>query len=118
MPTDRQRLRLLWRLLRITTASYFVLGAHREDWIRLRIDSSWDWMQAFELRSLEVAPRSAGQPEVSWHAVVRCRSDRVELIIEGHVEIRWSHGRFLGVPESKVYLDTPHALVPGYNPLA
>ncbi len=35
----------------------------------------------------------------------------------GHVEVRWSHGRFRGAPEAKVYLDTPHADVPGYSPL-
>ncbi len=37
--------------------------------------------------------------------------------IEGHVEIRWSHGRFGQVPEAKVYLDSPHHGVPGYFPL-
>ena len=37
--------------------------------------------------------------------------------IEGHVEIRWTHGRFSGAPEAKVHLDThPHA-VAGYFPL-
>ncbi len=118
MPTQRQRLRLLWRLLRITTATYFVLGSDREAQLRLRVDSAWDWMQAFTLRSFEAAPRAAGQPEVTWRAIVRRRSDGVELAIDGHVEIRWSHGRFVGSPESKVYLDTPHVLVPGYNSLA
>ena len=37
--------------------------------------------------------------------------------VGGHVEVRWSHGRFGGLPEAKVYLDTPHARVPGYFPL-
>jgi hypothetical protein len=37
------------------------------------------------------------------------------VVVEGHVEVRWSHGRFLGSPEAKVYLDTPHVHVPGYN---
>lgn len=40
-----------------------------------------------------------------------------EVEVAGHVEIRWSHGRFGGHPEAKVYLDTPHAQVPGYHPL-
>jgi len=35
--------------------------------------------------------------------------------VEGHVELRWSHGRFGGPPEAKVYLDTPHHEVPGYH---
>jgi len=37
--------------------------------------------------------------------------------VQGHVEIRWSHGRFSGAPEAKVYLDTPHANVPVFHPL-
>ena len=41
---------------------------------------------------------------------LRTRSTRVV----GHIEVRWSHGRFGGLPEAKGYLDTPHHLVPGY----
>jgi hypothetical protein len=45
------------------------------------------------------------------------RVSGAERVVEGHVEGRWSHGRFQGAPEAKVYLDTPHAEVPGYHPL-
>ena len=38
-------------------------------------------------------------------------------MIEGHVEVRWSHGKFAGVPEAKIYLDTPHHEVAGYEPI-
>ncbi len=117
MAVQRDQRRLLWRLLRITTATYFVLGSDRATHLRLRIDSAWDWQQAYELRAFEVAARHAGQPEVAWQATIRRRLDGAELTVSGHVEIRWSHGRFLGSPEAKVYLDTPHALVPGYNVL-
>jgi hypothetical protein len=105
----------LWRILRITTATYFVLGTDNTAHLRLRIDSAWDWMQSFELCGFAVSPRSVRQPEVAWQATIRRRSDGQVGIVEGHVEVRWSHGRFLGFPESKVYLDTPHAEVPGYN---
>ena len=40
-----------------------------------------------------------------------------ERTVDGHVEVRWSHGRFGKPPEAKVYLDTPHHRVPGYVPL-
>ena len=109
---------LLWRLLRITSATFFVLGTDHAAHLRFRIDSAWDWNQSYELRKFDVSPRTAGQPEVGWRAVVRSRSDRDEHVVNGHVEVRWSHGRFLGNPESKVYLDTPHAMVPGYHQLA
>lgn len=111
------RLRLLWRMLRISGSAYFILGTDAASHLRFRIDSAWDWMQNYELRTFTVAKREAGQPEVGWQAVVRRRSDGTDADINGHVEIRWSHGRFYGVPEAKVYLDTPHSRVPGYNAL-
>jgi hypothetical protein len=108
---------MLWRLLRIGSAPYFVLGAAASGFVRLRIATPWDWRLHFELRSFDVEPRPGGQPMVTWRAAVRERDTRVERVVEGHVEVRWSHGRFAGRPEAKVYLDTPHASVPGYFPL-
>ena len=117
LSTPRLRLKLLWRMLRISTATYFVLGSGKGHNLRLRVDSNWDWMQAYDLIDLLLEPRDAGQPEVGWSASVRRRDHGDELRVEGHVEIRWSHGRFLGGPEAKVYLDTPFADVPGYHQL-
>lgn len=117
LATARDRTALLWRLLRLGPAPYFVLGTGRGDVLRLRVATPWDWRQAYELRAFEVAPATAGQPQVDWSATVRRREDHVEVEVVGHVEIRWSHGRFGGLPEAKVYLDTPHTRVPGYFPL-
>ena len=108
---------MLWRLLRIGSAPYFVLGASNDGFLRLRIGTPWDWRQAFELRGFEVEARSGGQPMVSWCAVVRDRAHNREQVVEGHVEVRWSHGRFAAPPEAKVYLDTRHGEIPGYFPL-
>ncbi|MDZ7677586.1 MAG: hypothetical protein U5K29_03430 [Acidimicrobiales bacterium] len=118
LDSDRKRLRMLWRLCRIGDAPYFVLGSDRTSSLRLRVASAWDWMQDFELVTLRIEAREAGQPEVAWHAEVRERSTARPVDVRGHVEIRWSHGRFSGSPEAKVYLDTPHFEVPGYHPLA
>lgn len=117
LTTKNIKLRLLWRMLRISGAAYFVLGTDKSAHLRLRVDSAWDWSQMYELRNLTVTARPAGQPEVGWNATVRRKLDGADISIDGHVEIRWSHGRFVGAPESKVYLDTPHARVPGYHPL-
>jgi len=117
LPTTRSRLEMLWRMTRIAAATYFVLGASRADPIRLRVGSKWDWLQEFELRAFDVEARRAGQPEVAWEANVRRRDDRATRVVRGHVEIRWSHGRFGGFPEAKVYLDVPHDAVPGYHQL-
>jgi hypothetical protein len=105
---------MLWRLLRIGSAPYFVLGSSAERSLRLRIATSWDWRQHYQLASISLEPQRGGQPRVGWHAVVRDRTSAETSEVTGHIEVRWSHGRFGGLPEAKGYLDTPHHLVPGY----
>ena len=65
---------MLWRLLRIGSAPYFVLGSSAERSLRLRIATSWDWRQHFQLGSIALEPQRGGQPRVGWHAVVRDRA--------------------------------------------
>jgi hypothetical protein len=108
---------MLWRLLRMGSAPYFILGADGSEVLRLRVATPWDWRQRFVLRSFGCTAQSGGQPRVGWSAVIEDRHSRSPSHVDGHVEIRWSHGRFGGNPEAKLYLDTPHPLVPGYHPL-
>ncbi|HET8620772.1 MAG TPA: hypothetical protein VFM27_17515, partial [Acidimicrobiales bacterium] len=107
----------LWRFLRVAAATYFVLGSDGTRMVRMRVGSPWDWRQSFRLRRFDVEPAATRQPVVTWAATVEDREAGEDRTVEGHVEIRWSHGRFAGPPEAKVYLDTPHHLVPGYWPL-
>jgi len=122
--TAREREAMLWRLLRLQAAPYFVLGATTGgEPLRYRVGTPWDFRNQFEMKSFDAWPDSAGQPMVRWRAEVlehaaHQESSRERHVIEGHVEIRWTHGRFSGAPEAKVHLDShPHA-VPGYFPLA
>ena len=105
---------MLWRLLRIGSAPYFVLGSSAERSLRLRIATSWDWRQQFQLIAITMEGQLGGQPRVGWEAVVRDRASHEVHSVVGHIEVRWSHGRFGGLPEAKGYLDTAHHLVPGY----
>jgi hypothetical protein len=106
--------RVLWRLLRIGSTPYFVLGAARQGSLRLRIGTAWDWRQHYRIEDFSVVPVARAQPVVEWHVVVAHRRSTRRVMIDGHVEIRWSHGKFAQPPEAKVYLDTPHHRVPGY----
>ncbi len=107
---------LLWRMLRISEAPYYMLGVSKDakETLRLRIGTPWDWNSLFKLKGLEITPKSAGQPTVSWRAIVINKVTQKELYVQGHVEVRWSHGRFNQNPEAKVYLDTPHKELPVY----
>ncbi|MCP4967586.1 MAG: hypothetical protein GY926_20425 [bacterium] len=119
MPTARKREAMLWRLLRLESAPYFVLGESADSKpLRYRVATPWDFRLRFKFRELAVAPsREAQQPVVHWQALVQDETTGAESTVRGHVEIRWSHGRFGPSPEAKVYLDTPHHEVPGYFPL-
>lgn len=109
--------RLLWRLLRIGNAAYFLLGADAKRPLRLRVASPWDWRQAYRFLGLRIEAAAAGQPQVDWEATYVDRGSTERRSVRGHVEVRWSHGRFAHPPEAKVYLDTPADELPGYFPL-
>ena len=113
--SDRES--MLWRLLRIGSAPYYVLGSDGRDSMRLRVDTPWDWRQRYTLETFEIDAQEFGQPRVGWSAVCADLRRGGHREVRGHIQIRWSHGRFRQRPEAKVYLDTPHAEVPGYNPL-
>ena len=71
--------------------------------LRYRVSTPWDFREGWKLRSFDVWPDPAGQPLVRWRADVTERPTSSRRAIEGHVEIRWSHGRFSGAPEAKVH---------------
>jgi hypothetical protein len=54
---------------------------------------------------------------VDWVGTYERRSSRRPASVRGHVEVRWSHGRFAQPPEAKIYLDTPTDQLPGYYSL-
>lgn len=115
LSTVRDQELMLWRLLRFNSSPYFVLGASAGRTLRLRIGTPWDWRQLYRLSSFQVSgSASAGQPRVEWTARVEKRDSHEPVELCGHVEVRWSHGKFCGSPEAKVYLDSPHESVPGY----
>jgi hypothetical protein len=118
LDTRAKRELQLWRLLRLETSPYFVLGATKAGAaVRYRVATPWDWRQAFRLRSLDITAADAGQPLVEWQALVEDRATGADRTVEGVIEVRWSHGRFSAV-EAKLHLTTPPEAVPGYFPLA
>lgn len=116
--TSSEREEMLWSLLRLHAAPYFILGVDSgKHPMRYRVDTPWDFRQRYIFESFDVYPDTdMGQPTVRWKANLIDRSLSRAVHVKGHVEIRWSHGRFSTV-EAKVYLDTPYERTPGYNNL-
>ncbi len=115
--SDRARAVTLWRLLRLAPAPYFILGTSVSGTTRLRVGTPWDFNRAYKLVGLEISVQAGGQARVGWRAAVQEIVTGETRDILGHVEIRWSHGRFGAPPEAKVYLDSAPNTVPGYWPL-
>lgn len=118
LSSARAREAMVWRLLRLQAAPYFVLGATTAgEPLRYRVGTPWDFRSRFEVKTFDAWPDGVGQPMVRWRAEVHDRVEDERHAVEGHVEIRWTHGRFSGAPEAKVHLDTHPHEVPGYFPL-
>lgn len=113
--TRRLREEMVWRLLRFQAAPYFILGmSHRGVPLRVRVATPWDIRDKYEFLGLEIEPGARAQAVVGWRATFRSvASDSIQWA-EGHVQVRWSHGKFGQVPEAKVYLDTAYDQLPGY----
>jgi len=115
----RSQEEMMWRLLRLQSAPYFVLGESAEGHpLAYRVQTPWDLRASHRFGSLRHwAEQDRGQPIVSWEATYRDRRSGGNTTVAGHIEVRWSHGKFAQAPEAKVYLDTPHHAVPAYVPL-
>jgi len=113
--SDTRKALMVHRLIRLCPCPYFILGLKNKQPVRLRVDSPWDWRQRFELLDFYVSSSDAGQPRVDWRFTYLDKRFREQREVKGYVEVRWSHGRFGGNPEGKVYLDTDPQQVPGYN---
>jgi hypothetical protein len=114
--SSAQRTQMLFRMLRIAGGPYWLLGTKGRRPVRLAVVDTRSWRDRFELRAFEVTAARVGQPQVDWRAVVRT-ADGDHRAVEGHCEIRWSHGKLQGNPECKVQVDTPLHQLPGYDPL-
>lgn len=115
LPSKQEREHFYWRLLRLHSSPYFMLGRQRQGPVRLRVLTPWDFRRRFKFVGLEILPDHAGQPQITWQAQFKDLSTNLDLVSRGHIEIRWSHGKFNGAPESKIYLDTPHLEAAGYE---
>ena len=60
--------RILWRLLRIYSSTYFILGIDQRRTMRLRVMTPWEWRQSYQFVSLTVRAAGRGQPRIDWEA--------------------------------------------------
>ena len=70
------------------------------------------WIKKYEFMGVIALPLLKGQPEVLLRFSFHNKTDGTNFDLEARVEIRWSHGKFSGNPEAKVYKTWTYADLP------
>jgi len=94
-------------LFRLDSVEYIVAGVSSGKEFAVRVPSIDDFKQDWEIRSIKAAADlSRKQSVVNILVIYRNKADKTaEYTNKFHVEIRWSHGKFCGSPEAKLYKD-------------
>ena len=106
----------LFRFLR--EQDYYLVGRSRrkKSEFMLRVISRQEWHSRYEVVDFQAFHRPAGQAEVGWEFTIQDLHSMRKSTVCGHVQVRWSHGKnFTKNCESKVYLDSNHSEIPGYD---
>ena len=86
------------------TVSYVLAGMDHKNRMALRIPDLTSWKKDWELQAVTATPAlDKGQSEVNIAFEFKNKSTKSQIELPFHIEIRWSHGKFCGNPESKLY---------------
>ena len=89
---------------RLNAVQYVLCGIDRKNEFALVIPDLTSWLREWDLAEVVATPDiTRGQSVVDFEVVFRRNNDRSEHMVLYHAEIRWSHGRFSGAVESKLY---------------
>lgn len=89
---------------RLNSVEYLLAGVDRRQNFAVRILDITSWRRKWEFANLIASPDlNAGQPQCTITAQVRNKKDQTIFELIFRVEIRWSHGKFCGNPEGKLY---------------
>lgn len=107
---------LLRYFLRLDAMPYVLIGLERNRPFSILVPSITQWKREWQLGEITAASDpSAGQSVVRFSLVVTRGRARTGTTLPFHAEIRWSHGKFGGNPEAKLYRDFAWRDVPGFR---
>ncbi|MCX5774444.1 MAG: hypothetical protein NTX05_07555 [Fusobacteria bacterium] len=88
---------------KVNGVKYILAGTEKNKAFAVILKSSSEWLKEYELLSILATPNDAGQPEVNLNCKFKNKITKEEYCFVLRIEIRWSHGKFCGNPEAKVY---------------
>ncbi|MCE5207292.1 MAG: hypothetical protein LLG42_03165 [Chloroflexi bacterium] len=109
LPTNRKAQvadRIARTFFRIDSNSYIYVASEGKRSYALRIPSLTDWKANWKVTYVNpVSDNSRGQGYIKMPILVQNKADQMIYTYNFHIELRWSHGKFCGNPEAKLYKD-------------
>ena len=97
---------------RINGIQYILAGTENNKPFAVILQSSSEWTRAYQFLGITAYSKTAGQPEIMLIFKFRKNTTKEEFSFELKVEIRWSHGKFCGNPEAKIYKTWSYSNLP------
>ena len=92
------------QFFRINSVAYILAGLDGNRPFAVQIPDLTTWKRDWMVQSVRAQPRPGrGQSVVEVLVEVQNKTSRERYSMPFHVEIRWSHGKFCGNPEGKLY---------------
>ncbi len=106
------------QFFRIDTIPYILAGLDKRKGFAVQIPDLTTWKQLWRVENIRAVPDlNRVQSVVNITIAVVNKSDRSTFEFKFRVEIRWSHGKFCGNPEGKLYKNFSWSSVPFFEKL-
>lgn len=104
------------QFFRINAVPYLLVGLDRHRPFALQIPDLTAWKRDWRIHNLVATPDlTRGQSVVNICMTLEGKTSKASQHMDFHVEIRWSHGKFCGNPEAKLYKEFPWSSVPFFG---
>jgi tRNA A-37 threonylcarbamoyl transferase component Bud32 len=101
------------RFFRLGDSEYVLCGLDSGNDFGITIPDLTTWKRGWSLKHLVARPDlSRGQSVVDFDVIIEEKGKRREHNFPFHTEVRWSHGKFVGNPEAKLYKEFAWTEVP------
>ena len=104
------------QFFRVNAVPYLLVGLDKHRPFGLQIPDITAWKRDWRIVSLIATPDlTRGQSVVDICMVLEEKTSKANHSMDFHVEIRWSHGKFCGNPEAKLYKEFSWSSVPFFR---
>lgn len=108
---------IFYYFFKLNSVQYILAGTEKGDPFAVVMLPGNTLEERFDFLDIKAKPKKAGQPEVLLEFTFKEKATKQIFPISIKVEVRWSHGKFCGNPEAKVYKLWSYAELPWSQPI-